>query len=163
MTVGMAGILVGMSTWASLVGMFVGPYFSDRVGLRKIFIWPILFANIPIVVLLGFTMATPLLILILISGLLGGFAAPLPRVLILENERIGPVLAGTAFGALNTITGIGATLLPALMGMVMDATGELWSGFVMLGVLGIIPALVILPVRETGRRARMALAEASSE
>ena len=163
MTVGMAGIFVGMSTWASLMGMFVGPYFSDRVGLRKIFIWPVLFANIPIVVLLGFTMATPLLILILISGLLGGFAAPLPRVLILENERIGPMLAGTAFGALNTITGIGATLLPALMGIVMDATGELWSGFVMLGVLAIIPALVILPVRETGRRTRMALAEASAE
>jgi len=163
MTVGMAGIFVGMSTWASLMGMFVGPYFSDRVGLRKIFLWPVLFANIPIVVLLGFTMAAPLLILILISGLLSGVARPMPRVLILENERIGPLLAGTAFGALATVGGIGAALLPALMGMVMDATGELWSGFVFLGVLAIIPALVILPIRETGRRARAALAEASSE
>ena len=163
MTESMAGIFVGMSTWTSLVGMFVGPYFSDRVGLRKIFLWPVLFANIPIVVLLGFAMATPLLILILISGLLGGCAGPMPRVLILENERIGPILAGTAFGALATVGGIGAAVIPPLMGMVMDATGQLWSGFVMLGVLGIIPAMVILPVRETGRRARMALAEASSE
>jgi MFS-type transporter involved in bile tolerance (Atg22 family) len=133
------------------------------VGLRKVFLWPVLFANIPIVVLLGFTMAAPLLILILISGLLSGFARPMPRVLILENERIGPMLAGTAFGGLATLGGIGAALLPALMGMVMDATGELWSGFVFLGVLAIIPALVILPIRETGRRARVALAEASSE
>lgn len=163
MTESMAGIYVGMATWSSLVGMFVGPYFSDRVGLRKIFIWPILFANIPIVVLLGFLMGAPLLTLILISGLLGGCAGPMLRVLILENQRIGPVLAGTAFGALATVGGIGAAVIPALMGWVMDATGQPWSGFVLLGVLGIIPAMVILPIRETGRRAREALAQAGSE
>ncbi len=163
MTKSMAGIYVGMATWSMLVGMFVGPFFSDKVGLRKVFFWPILFANIPIVVLLGFTMGAPLLTVIVVSGLLGGCAAPMPRVLILENERIGPMLAGTAFGALATINGIGAAILPALMGLVMDATGQLWSGFVLLGVLGIIPAMVILPIKETGRMAKEALAKASSE
>ena len=163
MTEGMAGVYVGMSTWSSLVGMFIGPAFSDKVGLRKIFLWPVLFINIPLVVLLGFTMALPLLIVILIFGLIGGCAGPMLRVLILENERIGPILAGTAFGALATAAGIGAAVMPALMGMVMDATGELWSGFIMIAVLGIIPALAILPIRETGHRARAALAEASSE
>ena len=160
MTESMASIFVASFTWSTLLGMLVGPYFSDRVGLRKIFIWPILFANIPVVMMLGFLMSTPLLILIALAGLFTGWYAPILMVLILENKQIGPILAGTAFGGLVTISRIGAIVFPPLMGLAMDATGQPWAGFALVGALGVIPAMVMLLVRETGRKARLALAEA---
>jgi len=163
MTESMASIFVGSFTWSTLLGMLVGPYFSDKVGLRKIFIWPILFVNIPIVVMLGFLMSTPLLIFIALAGLLSGWYAPILMVLILENPKIGPVLAGTAFGGLVTVSRLGAIIFPPLMGLVMDATGQFGAGFALVGALCFIPAMVILLVRETGRRARVTLAEASPE
>jgi MFS-type transporter involved in bile tolerance (Atg22 family) len=84
-------------------------------------------------------------------------------VLILENKQIGPVLAGTAFGGLVTVSRIGAIVFPPLMGMVIDATGQYGAGFAFLGALGVIPAMVILLVRETGRKARLASVEGSPE
>jgi MFS family permease len=163
MTESMASIFVGSFTWSTLLGMLVGPYFSDKVGLRKIFIWPILFVNIPIVVMLGFLMSTPLLIFIALAGLLSGWYAPILMVLILENPKIGPVLAGTAFGGLVTVSRLGAIIFPPLMGLVMDATGQFGAGFALVGALCFIPAMVILVVRETGRKAKLALAEATPE
>jgi MFS-type transporter involved in bile tolerance (Atg22 family) len=87
-----------------------------------------------------------------------GTAMPLFRVLILENERIGPNLAGSAFGLLHTVNRTGAMALPFTMGAIIDATGEHWHGFLLLAALYAIGVVLITQIKETGWNARETVA-----
>ena len=76
--------------------------------------------------------------------------------LVIENERIGPLLAGSAIGLLGTVARIGSIVVPITMGAIIDATGEYWVGFLMLAMLYAVAAALGTALKETGLGARQA-------
>ena len=124
MSSGMAGIHVSISTWTVMVFNMVGPYISDRVGLRKPFISPFLLLSVASVTFLGVLTGAPLIIMIILYSVGVGASLPLLGALVMENERIGSLLAGSAFGFIGMVSQIGAMVFPILMGTVMDITDQ---------------------------------------
>jgi len=156
MTASMAGIFVSISTWVVMMFNIIGPYFSDRLGTRKLFIWPGLLISTATVTLLGVFTGAPLIIVIVLYSIGLGVVLPMLGVLIIENERIGSAMAGSAIGVVVTMGMLGAVVIPILMGAIMDATGRFWPGFLLLAVLLTFAVVLTLKTSETGLRARRA-------
>ena len=146
-----AGMFVALNTLAVLVGLYIGPFLSDKIGRRKIFVWPIFLISAFTTPFLAILWGAPLYICNLIVGFAGGCALPQLRSIVMELEEIGPILSGSAFGALFTFNRIGGFLIPWLMGMVMTAYNAA-VGIYFIAVLTLIPPLLILFVRETGKK-----------
>ena len=154
-----AGVFVSLANWVSVLGMVVGPWLSDRVGLRKVFIWPFLLLNTAVIALLAVLWGWPLYAVWILSGLLAGFGLPQLRSIIMELKEIGPALAGSAFGGVFTFNRIGSFSIPWLMGVVMSGTAVAALGVYFVAGLGLIPAALVLFVRETGHRAKRRMRE----
>jgi len=116
-----AGVFIALNTMTSLIGMLVGPYLSDKIGLRKIFVWPFLLASALSLPLLAVLWGWPLYFIFLLGGLVVGCSFPQLRSIVMELKEIGPILSGSAFGALFTFNRIGGFIVPWLMGTVMIA------------------------------------------
>ena len=150
-----AGVFASLTNWASLAGMFVGPWLSDRIGLRKVFVWPFLLVNVAMIGLIPVLWGWPLYLVWILSGLVAGMALPLLRSIIMELKEIGPILAGSAIGGIFTFNRIGGFAIPWLMGLLMTGAGAA-TGFYVVAGLGVIPAALVFFVRETGHAARRA-------
>jgi len=149
-----AGELLGLTMILAGVFNAVGPRLSDRVGLRKPFIWPFLLAGGAAIPLAAFFTGGHLFAL-LIPVVVGiGTAVPLFRVVVLETEQVGPLYAGSAIGLLFTLNRLGAFILPVVVGALVDKTGLFWPGFLLLGALSLVAAGLCLALTETGVRAR---------
>jgi len=152
----MAGIYAAIGAFTAMVFSVIGPYFSDKVGRRKPFIWPFLLIDVVVVTFLGVFMGAPLVIVIILSAVGIGTALPMFGALVIENERIGPLLAGSAIGLLGTVARIGSIVVPITMGAIIDATGKYWVGFLLLAMLYAVAAALGTTLKETGLRARQA-------
>jgi len=157
MTAQQAGVLTSLSIFTSLVGMYVGPYISDKVGLRKPLVWPFFLVVAVLRISLPFLWGWPLYMVWCVIGFCDGCALPQLRSMIIELKEIGPILAGSAFGCIFTFNRIGGFIMPWLMGSVMTVIRPL-AGFYLCSGLAIIAAIFVAMARETGRRAQNALA-----
>jgi NNP family nitrate/nitrite transporter-like MFS transporter len=146
-----AGVFVALNTLSLLFGLYTGPYFSDKVGIRKVFVWPFFLASAFSLPLLAILWGPPLYLINLLGGFVIGCATPQLRSIVMELEEIGPILSGSAFGALFTFNRIGGFIIPWLMGMVMTAYNAA-IGIYVIAILAFIPVILILFVRETGRK-----------
>jgi MFS family permease len=148
-----AGVFIALNMLMFLIGLWVGPYLSDRSGLRKVFVWPFFLGSALGIPLYAVLWGWPLYLINLIGGLVVGCGMPQLRSIVMELEEIGPILSGSAFGALFTFNRIGGFVVPWLMGAVMTAfNAEI--GIYFIALLALIPPVLILFVRETGRRVR---------
>ncbi|MBA7605364.1 putative sulfoacetate transporter SauU [subsurface metagenome] len=154
--VGSGGFYAAIGAFTAMVFSVIGPYFSDRVGRRKPFIWPFLLIDVVVVTFLGVFTGAPLVIVIILSAVGIGTALPMFGALVIENERIGPLLAGSAIGLLGTVARIGSIVVPITMGAIIDATGEYWVGFLLLAMLYAVAAALGTALKETGLGARQA-------
>jgi len=154
--VGSGGFYAAIGAFTAMVFTVIGPYFSDKVGLRKPFTWPFLLIDVVVVTFLGVFTGAPLVIVIILSAVGIGTALPMFGALVIENERIGPLLAGSAIGLLGTVARIGSIVVPITMGAIIDATGEYWIGFLLLAMLYAVAAALGTALKETGLGARQA-------
>jgi MFS family permease len=148
-----AGLFIALNTLMLLIGLWVGPYLSDKSGLRKVFVWPFFLGSALMIPLYAVLWGWPLYLVNLIGGLVVGCGMPQLRSIVMELEEIGPILSGSAFGALFTFNRIGGFVVPWLMGAVMTAFNA-QIGIYFIAFLALIPPVLILFVRETGRRVR---------
>jgi NNP family nitrate/nitrite transporter-like MFS transporter len=139
--------------YANIAGVIVIPILSDKVGLRKIFIWPFSLAGAILVFALGMVEGISSLVLCALLGLLVGFI-PLMMTMPMEMKGIGPRYFGTALGLVGTLGNFGCFVAPILGGKIIDATGREWTAFVVWGLLMVIGSLFILPMKETGYKTR---------
>jgi len=112
MSPGMAGILTGLGAASVVVTSVLGPRFSDRVGLRRPFLWPFMLVGFFGATFMGIASGALLFILVIVLGASIGVVLPLLQAVIIENPRIGPLLAGSALGLLYMVNCVGATLVP---------------------------------------------------
>ena len=163
MSPGMAGVFTGIMFLTTMVFGVVGPRLSDRVGLRRAFVWPALVVSCLLVTPLVLTSGAPLVILLIINGASVGIVMTLMRVLVIENESIGLALAGSALGLLQMANRLGSSAVPMVMGWIQDATGDFWQSYLFIGALIAVAAVLVYLLKETGIRAKKAseVAEAS--
>ncbi len=154
MTAARAGELLGLVMVLAGVFNAVGPRLSDRVGLRKPFIWPFLLASGVGISLAAFFTGGYLFAMLVLVVVGIGTAVPLFRVVVLEMEQVGLLHAGSAIGLLFTLNRLGAFILPVAVGALIDETGLFWPGFLLLGALSLVATGLCLALTETGVRAR---------
>lgn len=135
--------------YVNILGVIAVPLLSDKLGVRKIFIWPCALAGAVLVIMLGFFQGGTCLAVCALLGLLVGFI-PLMNTIPLEMEGIDLRCAGTALGLLLTVGNLGSFLAPLLGGVLIDATGRASNAFIFWGILMATGALFILPMKETG-------------
>jgi NNP family nitrate/nitrite transporter-like MFS transporter len=140
-----AGELVAIFMAVTCLFKVVGGIASDKVGKRKIFL---IFCGI----LLSFSIppflifkGVPLIIALVAAGIAVGPAAPVLMTALVEMERIGPPLAGTAFGFINMIGTVGGFLGPVAAGLLIDQFGAPTVAFIFTAVLALIAGLVVVP------------------
>ena len=154
MSPGMAGILTGIGAATVVVTNVLGPRFSDRVGLRRPFIWPFMLVGLFGATFMGIASGASLFILVIVLGASIGVVLPLFRAVTIENPRIGPLLAGSALGLLHMVNCVGATLVPIVMGWIQDATTAYWQAYLFFAILCGGGALFGYLIRETGLRSK---------
>ncbi len=154
MTAARAGLLLGLTLMSSGVFNVVGPSLSDRLGVRKPFVWPFLLLSSVGVSLVAFFMGGPLIAVLILIAVGVGVAIPLLRTIVLEMEGIGPLHTGSAIGLIFVLNRLGAFILPIVMGVVIDFSHLFWPGFLLLGVLNLVAVRLCLAIKETGLRAK---------
>jgi len=152
MTAARAGLLLGLTLMSSGVFNVVGPSLSDRLGVRKPFVWPFLLLSSVGVSLVTFFMGGPLIAVLILIAVGVGVAIPLLRTIVLEMEGIGPLHTGSAIGLIFVLNRLGAFILPVVMGVVIDFSHLFWPGFLLLGVLNLVAMRLCLAIKETGLR-----------
>jgi len=154
MTAARAGLLLGVTLVSSGVFNVVGPSVSDRLGVRKPFVWPFLLLVTAGMSLVAFLMGGPLIGVLILIGVGAGVTIPLFRTIVLEMDGIGPLRTGSAIGLVFTLNRLGAFILPIAMGIVIDVTQLFWPAFLFLGLLDLVAVRLCLAIKETGLRAK---------
>jgi len=137
--------------YVNIIGVIAVPLLSDKLGLRKIFIWPCALFGALLVIILGFYQGITCLVICALLGLIVGFI-PLMNTIPIEMDGIKLRYAGTALGLLLTVGTLGSFLAPMLGGILIDATGTEITAFIFWGILMACGAFFILPMKETGTR-----------
>ena len=148
----LAALIASFRAWVGLPMIFLMPWVSYRVGVRKPFIWgsALLLAlaswsAIYLPVSLGWAlMAT-------IAIATGG---TFPMILAFLLEMLPGRSVGAASGTVLSIGYIGGLLGPWLAGHIVDSTASLDLALVLLGGIAILWALIGFWMPETGRKAQ---------
>jgi len=146
-----AGELVGIMMGATVVFNIIGGIVSDKVGKRKLFL--VISALLFGICVPGFAVFTgfPLILMLIITGACMGTLAPVMMSIPVEMKEIGTGLAGSAIGVIFMIGNTGGFAGPVVAGKLMDVTGSM-AGFIFMAAALIVSAIVILPLKETGRK-----------
>jgi len=143
----MAGLIVSMISWFMIPSSFIMPMISDRVGLRKPFIWVISIIAGVALYLVGTTTGMSLWISVIVYGFLIGGMAPI--ILAMPIELVGTSYSATAGGFILVGGYLGAMVASWLAGYLSTATGSFVPAVVMCAVLTEIDALCGLMLKET--------------
>lgn len=134
-----------------VVTVILVPVLSDKIGLRKAFvIAPALVFAIAVCLLAAFKTTTPLWSVMILTGLAWG---PIVAVLfcsLTEQEKVGPVFAGTALGIVGTLGCVGGFIGP-VVGNALAATNPAFP-FLVFGALAGIFVITYFFTRETGAK-----------
>jgi cyanate permease len=147
----LAALMASVMSWVSIPLTFAVPLASDRIGSRKLFLWPsfVLFA----LALVGAIYASLSLgwVVVVLVGLAAG--AQLPIILSLIPDLVPAEGIGRASGMVMSIGYIGGLVGPWLGGYILDITGTLNLNLVILAVLSAVGAYLATRLPETGVKA----------
>jgi MFS family permease len=153
-----AGAIASLLTGAGILGNLLVPVISERIGLRKPFIYAAV-VTIPLSLFFAWQLAPGAATWILVSlgGIATGSLPPIILTLPLELPEIGREHVGGATGLILSAMTLGSFTMPLFLISPIMAAGTLEAysaGFLVTTLLiaaAIIPALFIM---ETGRRAK---------
>ncbi len=150
-TVASADGTLAAFTAVSTLGAIPLTMLSDRIGLKKALIFPILVVTILCVALLPVAGNTMVWVLMILMGVSRDGLMAVCLTMSTETEGIGSVYAGAAVGLTQTINYVGQLFAPPLGNSLASPANPaspypffLWAGF---GLLGLISFVF---VRETG-------------
>ena len=143
-------LLSSTMTAAEIPGLFLLPFFSDRVGLRRPFL-AVFFAVLGLTSIGMITFPPEYLwIIVPLSGFsMGGLFSVL---LTLPTELVEKKYIGMTAGVMLSIGYIGGLVGAPLTGFLKDMTGQLYLGFVAFFAFSVLACVLVLILPETGRR-----------
>ena len=142
------GNVFAMLIVGGLIGCFVIPPISDKIGRRKPFLL--------LAPLVGAICITALIFIQgyignMINGLVLGFflLSALPIMYTMSAEMTGPKYAGVSVGYLQLLGNVAAVILVPIMEWLNSATGQFIIPLVMLVVLLLVAFVIALWIRDT--------------
>ncbi len=146
----LASLIASSRGWASLPAMFLMPWFSYKVGLRKPFMWgsPLLLA-VASAAALYMPVPWGWALMAVVGITLGGTFS---MILALPLEMLPKESVGAASGMVLSIGYLGGIVGPWLTGRILDSTGSLDAALVVLIVMALIWVVAGLLIPETGAR-----------
>jgi len=153
-----AGAITALLTIGGIVGNLVVPALSDRLGLRKPFIYAAAI-TIPVSLFFAWQLAPSAAtwILVFVGGLGVGTLPPILLTLPLELPEIGHENVGGTTGLMISAHAIGGVVIPLLVisPILAAGTGQAYTtGFLVVTALTLAAIIPTLFLRETGRRGR---------
>jgi len=153
-----AGVIASLLTGSGILGNLLAPAISDRIGLRKPFIYGIII-TIPVCLFFAWQLAPSAAtwVLVCLGGIAVGSLPPIVLTLPLELPEIGREHVGGATGVILSAMALGGFTMPLFLISPIMAAGTLAAystGFLVTALLiaaAIIPALFIM---ETGQRGK---------
>ena len=130
-------------------GLVVGTL-SDKVGLRRPFIWTLGLAGGGLIMLIPYATWLSLLGTVLLSGF--ALSGILTMVLVIPTEH--PEMSGFAGGVVGlvfSLGNIGTFLFPIVVGFLIDITGSPMPPLIVLAIVCAATAVPGLGISETGR------------
>jgi MFS family permease len=125
-------------------------YLSDRLGTRKVILYPALVITIFCIGLIPYVDGAGIWALVLLAGIfMDGFMS-LMTTMLLETEGVGSVYFGIALGINFTIIHIGSVSSPPLgnsLAAISDGTP-----FLFWAALSVVALVMLFFVRETGKK-----------
>lgn len=151
-----AGLIVSMISWFMIPGSFLTPMISDRLKIRKPFIWATsIFAAVALY-FTGTVTGVPLYVSVIVYGFLIGSMAPI--ILSMPVELMGASYSATA-GGFTLVGGyFGAMIAPWLAGYLSTATGSFFPAILMCTAFTLLEAVFGLMLKETGSKHQLATA-----
>lgn len=142
------------SLWAfpilalGVVGVIGGGYLSDRIG-RTAAATTIMLTSILISLSIGWLVAAPPLLLVVLGGLYYMFAIGDSPVLSAGLTEVTPASSvGTVLGLYGAIGWLAGAISPILFGWVLDITGGVWgAAFASLGVVALAGPTAMVALR----------------
>lgn len=143
-----AGLITSMISWFMIPGSFIMPMISDRIGVRKPFIWATSIFGSVALYFTGTATGFPLWISVIFYGFLIGSMAPI--ILAMPVELMGEPFSATV-GGFTLVGGyLGAMFAPWLAGYLSTATASFLPAVIMCTALTGIEAVCGLMLKETG-------------
>lgn len=149
----LAAFMASVIGWIGLPTIFLMPWASFKIGLRKPFFWAS--AIIMAVVSFGAIYAPlplgwPIMVLVAIT-----ISGPFSMILALPVEMVPRESVGMASGIILSIGYIGAFIGPWVSGYIVDTTGTLDLALVILAGVAIAWTCIAFILPETGHRVRL--------
>ena len=149
----MAGL---MATMMPLGFLLAGPTigtFSDRVGLRRPFVWILGLVSGPAILAMAISSDIALWAAIFLAGFCTTGSLTLVLIIPTELPEVAHLVASSV-GLISSLGNIGPFLFPIAVGYLKDTTGSFLPAMVMLAVIAEITLILGLLMRETGRKQR---------
>jgi CP family cyanate transporter-like MFS transporter len=149
----LAALIASVRGWVSPPVIFLVPWASYKIGLRKPFLW----ASAIVLALASYsaiyvTLPWGWLLMVVVGITLGGAFS---MMLALPAELVPKESVGAASGMVLSIGyGLGGLGGPWLAGYLLDVTGTLNSAFVILAGVAMLWAFIAFIMPETGAKAR---------
>jgi cyanate permease len=147
----LAALIASSRGWAGLLVIFLMPWASYKVGLRKPFLWGAAFLLVVVsvsAIYIPVPLGWPLMILVGIAGT-GTFS----MILALPLELLPTESVGTASGTVLSIGYLGGLVGPWLTGKIVDLTGNFDLALIFLMITAFVWAVIGFVIPETGNRA----------
>ena len=142
-----AGIITSLISWFMIPGSFIIPIISDKIGLRKPFIWALsLMAGLTLYIV-GTTTDIALWASVIVYGFLIGGMAPI--VLAMPVEIVGPRYSATAGGFMLTGGYLGAMVAPWLAGHLKAVTNSFYPALILCVALTEVDVILGIMLKET--------------
>ncbi|MFQ5763194.1 MAG: CynX/NimT family MFS transporter, partial [Candidatus Bathyarchaeia archaeon] len=145
-----AAFTVSVLGLVSIPAILLIPFCSDRIGLRKPFLWVSGLASAAAAYGLVFS---PTILDAVFMGILGATVAALFMIpLFLSIDLVEPRMVGSATGMIVSVGYLGGVVGPWTMGLITDIAGGFGHIPITLIIASIVAALIALAMPETGRR-----------
>jgi len=133
-----------------LAGPTVGTL-SDKLGLRRPFLWILGLVSGPTILAIALFSDVPLWVTIFVAGFCTAGIVTLVLVIPTELPEVARLVASSV-GLISSLGNIGPFLFPIAVGYLKDTTGSFLPALVMLAIIAEITLILGLFMRDTGEK-----------
>ncbi len=147
-----AGLMVSMFSLGNMAAVFAVPILSERIGLRRPFLWA--FAGVSAIVIVSLIVTPPAAAWVILPIL--GFAAagPFAMGFLLPADFVDYSHLGSASGLVLSVGWLGIGSGSWLAGFLRDLSGSFYTTLIALVICSLFIVALAFVLPETGRRGR---------
>jgi nitrate/nitrite transporter NarK len=146
-----AGLVTSMLPLGFIFASFVIGSLSDRVGLRKPFVFVLGFVSGPVVYAAGTFQGPAVWFFAFLLGLCSIGVLTLAITIPVELQQTA-MFVGSAVSIISSIGNLGSFFMPTVVGQIKDTTGSFFWSVLILAVFGELMLILGLLLTETGRK-----------